>query len=657
MSRNWEKIQINDRIGEKYLVKRRLVPGGGGPVYAGIDLKTKKVVQVRFFSDDEILDDISLRYRVEETEKVQEMCGDVVTIPVDYGFFKEVPYIVHKFGDIKTLHQVLMAGKMMGGNAARPLIGTLLTMLGEIHNGGVVHLGLSPLSIYQRQSSNNLIAPGVLDFGLVPFRGHSYFSYPGSVDNIFNTISSYASPEQASYDEIVDHRADLFSVGVLVYRLVLGETPFKGSSTEEILGKVVSETPSSLFDDSDRMSKGIRDFLFRALQKEPRDRFQSASEMLESFLDSFGEEDGKQVEGASSDVVEYDEDLPTGRIDVAPVVMSTVRPIEPQEPAERPAEAGPPAAPKGAYGHVKLSSKSIRSALYKANPMQEEVLPAGKKEARAASGKDVKMQPRAPSAEKGAPGPAAPKRAEQAPPEAERVEAAPRKQAPQQPPPPPASSKPRPREPVAVEAPPEQVMPIESAREKAVPPDPSRQRAAPVQAAEAQALPAAPPAPDDAALAEAVDRGMQRSKQYEREETGQPAVSGDRGADLLAGLDDFDVEVQEPPPPRPPPPAPGGASPDAAAGKEKSTGGREMEMEYHGEMEELDLGMELMNAKSPKKGQKPREKPRINPKVKKLLREKEKVNLPPSIAFEREDAAEEPKSLKDRLKGFMKKKK
>ena len=664
MNRNWGKIQINDKIGEKYLIKRKLVPGGGGPVYSGIDLKTKKVVQIRFFSGDEILDDISLRYRVEETEKVQEMCGDVVTIPVDYGFYKEIPYIVNKFGDIKTLHQVLTAGEMIGEKTAKPLVGTLLTMLGEIHDGGVVHLGLHPLSIYQRQSSMNLFVPGVLDFGLVPFRGHSYFSYPGSLDNVLNYISSYASPEQASYDEIVDHRADLFSVGVLIFRLILGETPFRGNSTEEILGKVVSETPSSLFDDSAMMSKNIRDFLFKALQKEPRDRFQSSSEMLESFLDSLG---GEPMTGAGetkqAEVVEYDEDLPSAPVKISPVVMPPVKPIEPQEPSpgkeDKIAETGPPAAPKGAYGQVKLSSKPVRSALYKANPMQEEVLQAGKNEARAAAKKGADPHSTSPQAEKGEPGDAGAKPAEQAPANAQQVGKAPQHPPP---PPPPAASKPRQVEPISVEAPPEHVMVVESTQEKAIPPDPSRQQAVPDQAAQAQAIPVSPPASDqDAALADAVDREMQQAAEYEPEEAAHHAVAaGDRGADLLAGLDGFDVEEEEQPAPAPalqqPPAAPSGAGPNAAAKQAKARGEREMEMEFQGAMEEVDLGMELMNAKSRNKGPKPRAKPRINPNVKKLLK-KEKLDLPPSIAFERDDAPEEPKSLKDRFKGFMKNKK
>ena len=189
-----------------------------------------------------------------------------------------------------------------------------------------------------------------------------------------------------------------------------------------------------------------------------------------------------------------------------------------------------------------------------------------------------------------------------------------------------------------------------------MPPDPSRQSA--LQQAQEESIPVAPAASGDEAIAKVVDQRMQQAEKVEPEEAAQPATAGDRGADLLAGLDDFDVEEEEPPPeaPRQSSPAQAGASPNAAAGQAKARGEREMEMEYQGALEDIDLGMERMDTKSSKKGPKPRAKPRIKPRVKKLLREGEKINLPPSIAFEKEDAPEEPKSLKDRFKGFIKKK-
>ena len=298
MNTTMDKIGIGVKLEDKYQLIRKQPPGGGGPVYIGILLERKIPVHIRFFPAQEIPDVKVFNQKLTLAKKAYELSKSFVTLPSDYGFHEGLPYAVYGISNLKTLDTFLQSGQKMSGQEKRSLIETMLKMLIQVHSGDAWHLGLSPLCIHQGKGSFTTPSIGVMDFGLTPARGHEYFTRPAA-DEKLRDAAAYVSPEQAEGSTAVDHRADLYSLGAVIYRIVMGRAPFGGSSPDDIIRKVTSEAPDDLSDPGLRLPEPMIQFLKRALNKDQRERFQSAADMMESFLaaskDLSGEEPARSV--------------------------------------------------------------------------------------------------------------------------------------------------------------------------------------------------------------------------------------------------------------------------------------------------------------------------------------------------------------------------
>ncbi len=284
MSQLWEKIRIGSKISDHFMIMRALEPAGGGPVFSAMDVRTKRLFQVRFFSEENIPDQRELERRIAEARNLNETCGAIVTLPVEHGFHEGLPYVIHDFAKLKTLDEMLRSGKVLADNEVKHLMDQLFKLLIKVHAEGSLHLGLSPLAIHQRGGEFVTTEPGIIDFCLAPRSGPSYFSYPSTGNAKLAAIAGYTSPEQAGLSKTVDHRADLYSMGALIYRFATGMDPFQGNTAEQVLYKVISQQPSAIAQEGAKLPEEIYEFLSRALEKNPDRRFQDAGEMMESFI-------------------------------------------------------------------------------------------------------------------------------------------------------------------------------------------------------------------------------------------------------------------------------------------------------------------------------------------------------------------------------------
>jgi len=288
MSGVFDRFETGRKIGEKYKLLKALDPGGCGPAFNGVETATKKMVHVRLYHPDDIPDAEKLELRIEGMKKAGALNPETVVLPVDHGASDGIGYAVYRVSNLRTFAQVFSSGKSVHERDVKNVVEALLVMCAKVHAEGLLCLGLSPLGVLQREGNLVSLMPSVIDFGLAPRRGHAYFTRPASVEKYLSVVS-YVSPEQAENSPEVDHRADLYAVGALTYRLVTGRTPFGGASVEEILGKVQRETPAGLDDGSIAGTSGIRQFLRRSLEKSPQDRFDDASRMLEAFREAYGD--------------------------------------------------------------------------------------------------------------------------------------------------------------------------------------------------------------------------------------------------------------------------------------------------------------------------------------------------------------------------------
>lgn len=285
MNKEQYKISTGIKVAGNYQLIRKQPPGGGGPTFIGMQIEKNIPVHVRFFPPEEISDMKKFNQKLLNAKNARELSPYFVSLPSDYGFHEDIPYAVYGISNLKTLQAFLQDGEKLSGSEIKSLIEVLLKMLVQVHSGGIAHLGLSPVTIHKKKGGFPSSDIGILDFGLTPERGHNYFTRP-AVDEKLLSIAAYASPQQANESNVVDHRTDLYSAGAIAYRLIIGKAPFEGGSTKEILKKIQTETPRGLSEEEPGPLKRINEFLSRALERDILKRFQSAADMLESFLSS-----------------------------------------------------------------------------------------------------------------------------------------------------------------------------------------------------------------------------------------------------------------------------------------------------------------------------------------------------------------------------------
>jgi serine/threonine-protein kinase len=159
------------------------------------------------------------------------------------------------------------------------VIDQILSALEHAHRAGVVHRDVKPANVMMTAEGGVKI----MDFGIARVLG----AEQKTVDGRLMGTPAYMSPEQVLGEE-VDGRADLYSVGVLLYRLLAGALPFKADSALAMLQRQIRDEPISLHLQRPELPEWCEQIVRRALMKSPADRFQSAEEFREALADANG---------------------------------------------------------------------------------------------------------------------------------------------------------------------------------------------------------------------------------------------------------------------------------------------------------------------------------------------------------------------------------
>jgi serine/threonine-protein kinase len=180
---------------------------------------------------------------------------------------------------------------------SRRILCELADALGAAHRAKMIHLDIKPSNVFLEGDLQKVL---LMDFGLakaLTTRGEEASGGP-----VVGT-PEYMSPEQARGLSEIDHRSDIYSLGVLGYRMLMGRPPFRGPNAADILAKHVTEAPVPLRDINPTIPKDFADAIMRCLKKDPGDRFPTATELrgaLESvtFFSKPGVTAGREDSGA-----------------------------------------------------------------------------------------------------------------------------------------------------------------------------------------------------------------------------------------------------------------------------------------------------------------------------------------------------------------------
>lgn len=271
--------ESNRLIAGRYQLGELIGRGGMAEVYSGVDTRLGRTVAIKLLKADLAADSsFEIRFRQEAQASARMAhptivrvydAGDQVTLD-ENGVERHLPYIVMELVRGEVLRDILRQRRLTQQEAIAYATG-VLTALEFSHAAGVIHRDIKPANVMITDSN----AIKVMDFGIA--RAVSDSSATMAHTNGIVGTAQYFSPEQAR-GETVDLRTDLYSTGVLLYEMLTGKPPFTGDTAVSVAYQHVSENavPPSMINPA--VSLALDSVIMKALAKERRQRFQSASE-------------------------------------------------------------------------------------------------------------------------------------------------------------------------------------------------------------------------------------------------------------------------------------------------------------------------------------------------------------------------------------------
>lgn len=270
----------------KYHLELRLGQGGMGVVYKARHAYLKTLHAIKIILPDLVGNDPQLvtRFRQEALAAAAIRHQNVVGVS-DYGVINgTVPFLVMEYVDGESLHDLLSREKKLTPEHALELISAICAGVGAAHHQGIVHRDLKPLNIMICNDKPNLSqSVKILDFGLAKIKsGELLGSFIQAQTTGLMGSPYYMAPEQWA-DEDPDMRADIYSLGVMLFQMLAGDVPFKGSSIPAIMKKHISDPAPNLSDFGISVSRDIELALQHTLVKDPGQRTSTVEQMVEEF--------------------------------------------------------------------------------------------------------------------------------------------------------------------------------------------------------------------------------------------------------------------------------------------------------------------------------------------------------------------------------------
>ena len=314
-----------ERIG-KYQISAVLGRGSMGTVYKGFDPHIHRPVAIKtihreLLGDSSAVDSIAARFR-NEAKAVGRIQHPGVVAIYDFGEDGDITFIAMEFVDGRTLDDILGVPQMLSEANVLAVMDQLLDALSVAHAQGVWHRDIKPANLIVTKTGQVKLT----DFGIARLED----AHLTQVSSMIGT-PAYMAPEQFTGLGL-DHRADLFACGTLLYRMLTGRRAFTGA-TQEVMYKILNEHPPA----PSVVTKGLRPVGFdaivaRAMSKNPADRYVDAQAMRAALQ---GLSRAPAAAGAKATVI-----LPIPRDGEQPVTTSAVSPS-----VAAPREAPPPRDP------------------------------------------------------------------------------------------------------------------------------------------------------------------------------------------------------------------------------------------------------------------------------------------------------------------------
>ncbi len=268
----------------RYRILRSLGEGAMGAVYEAEHTALGRRVAVKVLHAHIAKVPDAVRRFEREARAAAEIGHPNIVEVFDVGTHLGEPFLVMELLRGETLADRLSRPEMIDARAACRIVGYVLSALASAHAKGIIHRDLKPENVFLVPGDE---AHGVklLDFGISKFRRAGATLLQTTQEGIPLGTPGYMAPEQWMGRRDIDHRADIFAVGVMLYELLTGGLPYEGANQGELFLEIVRGTsrPSMPSELDPEIPPGLDAVVLRALDRDRDRRFESAREFLDAL--------------------------------------------------------------------------------------------------------------------------------------------------------------------------------------------------------------------------------------------------------------------------------------------------------------------------------------------------------------------------------------
>lgn len=259
------------RLDGRYEIREIIGVGGMAVVYKAYDNIDDRIVAIKILKDEYLTNDEFKRRFKNESKAIAVLSHPNIVRVYNVSFGDRLQYIVMEYVDGITLKEYIEQQGVINWKEAVHFIGQILAALQHAHDKGIVHQDIKPQNIMLLQDGTIKVT----DFGIARFSRSDYHTI---TDTAIGSVH-YISPEQAR-GEMTDEKADIYSIGVVLYEMLTGQLPFQSDSVVSVALMQLQQEPVRPREIIPTIPLGLEQITIRAMQKNPSSRYRSAAEML-----------------------------------------------------------------------------------------------------------------------------------------------------------------------------------------------------------------------------------------------------------------------------------------------------------------------------------------------------------------------------------------
>ena len=288
--------RVGTRIAGKYQILRVIGEGGMGAVFEARHVQMDRRVAIKMLRPEFVRDHGAVERFLREAQTAAAIEHKSIVQVLDFGEAEDgTPFIVMTYLDGHTLADQLYRKGRLSELEAVQILAPIANALERAHQRGIIHRDIKPENIFMARDTDGRARPVLVDFGVSRLRGESeaIHGVQGGLVTMMGT-PAYMAPEQLQGAGLVDARTDIYGMGVMLYELLTGFSPFQREGAQATMQAILTEGVRSPSRIVPTISPAMEAVMLCAMARDPQHRFQSMEALQHALQDVLLEPAGSQ---------------------------------------------------------------------------------------------------------------------------------------------------------------------------------------------------------------------------------------------------------------------------------------------------------------------------------------------------------------------------